>query len=203
MRFSRPARAAACADHRHCRFLRVPARAGLASPPDPARPQEGSHARPRQRRCVGPSAVATGCRRRRRRSRRRARRGRRRERPRRPQAGAHSAHRDKSPLALANRAIGGLAPADKADRGQAARSGQGPARPRARRRGRPSSRPSATSASSSRSPSTSRCPPTGTRAARGTRWRRCPSASPTSSSRWAGRSPRGRSSRRSGSTSTR
>ena len=64
---------------------------------------------------------------------------------------------ERSPIALANRAIGGLAPADKAVAGKLLGQAKGRLARRARRSARPSSRPSATSACSSRRPSTSRC----------------------------------------------
>ncbi len=109
---------------------------------------------------------------------------------------------DKSPLSLANREIGALPPAAKAEAGKrvgqargrvaaalaarqveleaeraAAGAGRGVARRHRARRPRP-------------------------RKARGTRCRPCRSRSPTCSSAWAGRSPRAPRSRPSGSTST-
>ena len=110
---------------------------------------------------------------------------------------------ERSPIALANRGIGGLAPADKATAGKLlgqakARLGRGARRRQAELEAeRDAARPRRGDRRRHAAHATA------TRAAPGTRWRRCPSGSPTSSSRWAGRSPRVPSSSPSGSTSTR
>ena len=109
---------------------------------------------------------------------------------------------DRSPLALANREIGALPPAARAEAGK--RVGR-PAAPSPRRSppGRPSSRPSATSGCSSRRPSTSRC--RGTARPRGARHplttiqERVADIFVAMGYEW----PRAPRSRRSGSTSTR
>jgi hypothetical protein len=77
---------------------------------------------------------------------------------------------DKSPLALANRAIGSLDKADKAAAGKIV----GKSRDRSSRptmHALPSSKPNATPPCSSKRPSTSPCPPTVARSALATRCR--------------------------------
>ena len=76
---------------------------------------------------------------------------------------------DRSPLALANREIGALPPAAKAEAGKRVGQARASGHRGARRARRPSSSRSATSGCWSRRRSTSRCPGTGARAAPGTR----------------------------------
>ena len=83
---------------------------------------------------------------------------------------AEIAHaKDRSPLALANREIGALPPAAKADAGKRVGQARAAVVQGASSSAAPSWRPSATPGCSSRSPSTSRCPGTAPRAAPGTR----------------------------------
>ena len=117
---------------------------------------------------------------------------------------ARSAHAaEASPLAQLNARLRDVAPDRKAEFGKLVGPGPRPGEPGARRaRGASSPRPRRPR-SSKRSASTSRRSRHARASGRGIRSPSCRSRSPTSSSAWAGRSPRARSSSTSGTTSTR